>query len=467
MKRIICIFLVPFVLIYAEILYAQLDFLPLRADYATFFGNADKTFTEVYLAFYQSDIAYHVEDTTQVAHFTHTLKIYQNDSLFQQIEKHYTSAMGLNTDTRGMNQFMDVFPFELEPGKYNLVASVVDEVAKKSGEYTLEMDVPEYGSSLVISDIELSTKISKTGTESAFSNKNNLEIFPNPSSTFGIVQPILYFYFEVYNLKLNTDGKNRYRYHYFISDIEGRRVRDFPEKIKSSSSKVIAEAGGTNIITLPAEEFYLNIEVEDMRTNKKAFNRKKFRVDKPDRQRSDNQVQARLGGYEEYMDYGRNELEAEFEKLSYIATEQEQQVFNELDVEGMRRFLAEFWKRRDPDPTTEINEYKRTYFENLQYANATFASAFKDGWRTDQGRVILVYGKPDEIERHPSSMNSQPYEIWHYYALEGGSYFVFADLTGHGNFDLLHSNYRNEIKDNNWRQRIGSVRTEFESPGFE
>ncbi|TFG97726.1 MAG: GWxTD domain-containing protein, partial [Calditrichales bacterium] len=141
--------------------------------------------------------------------------------------------------------------------------------------------------------------------------------------------------------------------------------------------------------------------------------------------------------------------------------------FEDLDVEGMRRFIAEFWKRRDPDPTTEINEYKRMYFESVQYANATFSSSFKEGWRTDQGRVLLIYGKADEIERHPSAMGTQPYEIWIYYSLEGGSRFIFADLTGHGNFELLHSTYRTEIKDANWEQRIGKVRTEFDSPGFD
>ncbi len=97
----------------------------------------------------------------------------------------------------------------------------------------------------------------------------------------------------------------------------------------------------------------------------------------------------------------------------------------------------------------------------------SFSSAFKEGWRTDQGRVLLIYGKPDEIERNPSSLNTSPYEIWQYYSLEGGSEFVFGDITGHGDFELLHSDYRNEIKDPRWRERIGAVRTDFGGSGFD
>ncbi len=440
---------------------AQLDFLALNVDYATFSGKYDKTYTEVYVSFFQSDLTYNIEDTLNVAHFSHLVKIMQNDSIIHEFSRNYQNDIPLDTEPGLGSQFMDVFAFELEPGDYTIVTYITDNISKRQGEYKLEADIPLYKSGLSLSDIQIATKISKTDKKSNFSAKNNLEILPNPSRTYGIAQPILYFYFEVYDLKLNTNKQNRYNYHYYISDVDGRRVRDFAEKVKSSGSKVIAEAGGTNIITLASNSYFLNIEIEDLQSRKKALARKKFRVYKPSRQSSEEQIQARMEGYEEYMGYSKEQLETEFKQVTYIASKQEVNIFEELDTAGKRRFLAEFWKRRDPDQTTEVNEYKGEYFESLQYANATFSSAFKEGWRTDQGRVILVYGKPDEIERNPSSLNTSPYEIWYYYALEGGAEFVFGDLTGHGDFELLHSNYRNEIKDPTWRERIGAVRRDF------
>ena len=38
--------------------------------------------------------------------------------------------------------------------------------------------------------------------------------------------------------------------------------------------------------------------------------------------------------------------------------------------------------------------------------------------------------------------------------IEGGVYFVFADLTGFSDYTLLHSTKRGELRDDNWQRRI-------------
>jgi len=461
MRKYICIAYFVFATIKV---YAQLDFLPLTADYASFIGNNNKTYTEVYVAFYQSDLSYQVEDSLKVSHFSHTLKISSGDSIVQSAERHYKNTEKIGISTQNFKQFMDVFAFEFKPGIYDLEVTIFDEVAQKRGKYSLSMTIPEFGSNLAISEIELATRVSKSTKKSNFSNKNNLEIIPHPSRTYGINQPILYFYFEVYNLELNEDGYNRYDYHYYISDLDGKTVREFPEKIKSNASTIIAESGGTNIITLSSNDYFLNIEIEDLHSRDRISTRKKFRIEKPSRNPSNVVVPEPIPGYEIYRNFSKDQLIDEFDKSTYIAIDQEIDIFEGLDEEGMKRFLAGFWKRRDPDPATEINEYKRIYFENLEYTEVYFSNSFKKGWRTDRGRILLMYGKPDEIERFPSAMDTSPYEIWQYYGLEGGSYFIFADLSGHGSFELLHSDYRQEIKDPNWQQRIGSGRGGFGRP---
>jgi GWxTD domain-containing protein len=438
--------------------YAQLDFIPFNVDYATFQGSENKTYTEIYVSFFQSELMYQTEDTLQVAHFVHNLTISKGDSIIQTAVRKYKNTERAGVNTKKLKQFMDVFAFEFDPGSYTLQVGTIDDVANKKGDYSLTIEIPEFGSDLAISDIQLATRIEKTENKTNFSIKNNLGIYPNPSRTYGLIQPLLYFYFEAYNLTLNEEGHNRYTYHYYISDADGERVRDFPEKIKSTSAAIIAESGGTNIITLATNDYILVVELEDMLSRDKLIGKKKFRVVRPSHKSTNNLAQSRPAGYEEYLNYTREELTDEFEKVTYIAIDQELEIFEGLDEEGMKRFLAEFWNRRDPDPTTEVNEYKREYFENLEYAHLTFSNTFREGWNTDRGRILLIYGRPDEIERYPSSMDISPYEIWQYYGLEGGSYFVFADITGHGSFDLLHSTYRNEIKDPNWRERIGASR---------
>ena len=75
---------------------------------------------------------------------------------------------------------MDVFAFELEPGTYSLDVSTIDDIAKKKGDYALSIDIPAYESELVMSDIQLATKVKKATGKSNFSIKNNLEIYQNP-----------------------------------------------------------------------------------------------------------------------------------------------------------------------------------------------------------------------------------------------------------------------------------------------
>jgi GWxTD domain-containing protein len=442
------------------------DFIPVHADYGCFKGG-NKTYTEIYLSFAQNALTYSQEDSTYAAHFDHTVEIKQQDSVIHSIQRNYKNSIVHSADINKTNQFIDIFAVELDPGAYQMLATVHDQNSQKKGDFSLELIIPAFSKEFTLSSLQLSTKIEQTDRPTNFSAKNNIEIVPNPSCTFGLGVPMLYFYFEIYNLKLDMEGNNKYSYHYYISDSDGRRLRDYPEKLKSNNTSTVAEAIGTNVITLNSDTYYLNLEVKDLLANTSAFARKKFSIDKPSRQHDEKQVIARLEGYEEYMNYTEKELKDEFDRVTYIALPEEKKIFANLDLEGMKKFLAEFWKRRDQDPSTPDNEYKRIYFENLQLANAQFSSNFKEGWRSDQGRVLLIYGKPDEIERNPNSISTQPYEIWHYYALEGGAIFVFGDLSGHGYFELLHSTYRNEIKDSNWQSRLGGLRSRDQSSGFD
>ena len=80
----------------------------------------------------------------------------------------------------------------------------------------------------------------------------------------------------------------------------------------------------------------------------------------------------------------------------------------------------------------------------------------REGWKSDRGRVFLMYGEPSEIERFPNQQNTKPYEIWHYNEIQGGVIFVFADLTGFSRYTLVHSTMRGEVSDQNWMARVDS-----------
>jgi GWxTD domain-containing protein len=95
-----------------------------------------------------------------------------------------------------------------------------------------------------------------------------------------------------------------------------------------------------------------------------------------------------------------NELKHWLEKDAlYIITPKEKEEFLKLKtIEEAEDFIEKFWKRRDPTPETEENEFRETYYERIAFANEHFTSGI-GGWRTDRGMVHIMYGKPDKIEK--------------------------------------------------------------------
>lgn len=149
--------------------------------------------------------------------------------------------------------------------------------------------------------------------------------------------------------------------------------------------------------------------------------------------------------------------------VAYIITNDEKKAFRALVTDEEREnFIENFWRRRDPNPDTEENEYREEYYERIAYANEKFASGIP-GWKTDRGRVYIAWGKPDSIESHPSggsynrpsyegggSTSTYPFEIWFYRHLEGigdGLEIEFVDPTGTGEYRLARdANEKDALK---------------------
>src|SRR6476469_289065 len=79
--------------------------------------------------------------------------------------------------------------------------------------------------------------------------------------------------------------------------------------------------------------------------------------------------------------------------VAYIITGDERKAFKALATDEEREnFIENFWRRRDPNPDTEENEYREEYYERIAYANEHYASGIP-GWKTDRGRVYIAWGK--------------------------------------------------------------------------
>lgn len=104
------------------------------------------------------------------------------------------------------------------------------------------------------------------------------------------------------------------------------------------------------------------------------------------------------------------------EEVNYIIDSNERKQFLALNTDAQRdSFIDAFWKVRNPHPDSGVNSYKEEHYRRLAYANEHFGSvALQDGWRTDQGRIYIVLGAPQQIMTYPVARNVRPIEIWFY-----------------------------------------------------
>ena len=140
------------------------------------------------------------------------------------------------------------------------------------------------------------------------------------------------------------------------------------------------------------------------------------------------------------------------EDVAYIITDSERRAFLQLQTnEERENFIEQFWQRRNPDPDSVDNTYKEEHYRRIAYANEHFASGIA-GWRTDRGRIYIMYGKPDDLESHTQGetwerpldqgggeTSTYAYEDWTYHYIEGIGENVeleFVDTTGTGEFHL-------------------------------
>jgi GWxTD domain-containing protein len=109
------------------------------------------------------------------------------------------------------------------------------------------------------------------------------------------------------------------------------------------------------------------------------------------------------------------------EDVAYIISAGEREQFLRLSSDADRAaFIKDFWSKRDPDPSTAENEYKKEHYRRIAYANERFPSGVP-GWRTERGRIYIVFGPPAEIESRPGQ-----YERWAYRSgLMGGLVLEF------------------------------------------
>jgi GWxTD domain-containing protein len=140
------------------------------------------------------------------------------------------------------------------------------------------------------------------------------------------------------------------------------------------------------------------------------------------------------------------------EDVIYIISPEERNAFLQLDTnEEREQFIEQFWLRRSSNPDLPDNNFKEEHYRRIAYANEHYASGIP-GWKTDRGRMYIMWGPADEVDSHPSggtydrpmeegggSTTTYPWETWRWRYLEGiGENVIleFVDPSGSGEYHL-------------------------------
>jgi GWxTD domain-containing protein len=440
--------------------------LDVSFDYAAFRYDSVKTYVDFYYSFNGSSLHFvriASKDSTGGFSFADSLlfnvsvRIPGSDSAALRQVWEVPVSIPDTTPEYLRKSLVGKIDFVVLPGKYELSVSCKDVNNPLNNDSLLSVfPVPSYDSrKLESSEIELCSTISQ-GESGGIFYKNTYNVVPNPSATYGAGMPIIYYYLEVYNIP-DVKGDSSFTSGYEIRDSFGRvRKTSYRTRKKFGTSSV--EVGTVNGSNLKTGAYTFSYTVVDSAANSFTTSSRRFFVYNPGLgkpEAPDSNIASAAILPTVYAAMGEQQLDNEFAEARYVSTSMEKDQYKELStIDSKRQFLYEFWEKRNSDQVSKSNDTRTRYLERVAYANDHFRTGTREGWKTDRGRVYIIYGTPDEIDRHPNETDSKPYEVWYYNSLEGGVSFDFVDRTGYGDYSLVNSTERNEIHDDNWQQYL-------------
>jgi GWxTD domain-containing protein len=271
-------------------------------------------------------------------------------------------------------------------------------------------------------------------TENNLFRKAGKNVFPNVWRRYGVLNPKLTFYYEVYGIDTTVSEPLLVDYT-IINEAKAiaKKISAIELKREGKQRSVLQ---ALDISNLSSSLYNLEIIVTDPKSNLRTSQNKKFEVILFDR-------------YSSSQSLSEEDIELFDELFGYITDDIEYNQYKKLNDSEKGNFILNYWKSKDPNPSTPENEYLLKVIEKFNYANKNYSWSDQPGWKSDRGRVLIKYGMPTNIESHQSEPNTVPYEIWTY-QLEKNYSFVFADRRTTGKYTLIHSDMIGEVSDPSW-----------------
>ncbi len=417
--------------------------LRLRADCSRYRGDESNLFIEVYYSFPQRGITYQADSLGFKGALDLTVVATQGDSMTY--GSRWLVPHSVN-DTSDLQQGMNLVGVaSLALGSGDHILKVIGRDANNADRVdSMQFRIPVRmldTTKVMLSDLELATSIRQTDTKGPF-YKNTLEVIPNVDGVFTEKQRC-FIYAEAYHL-LSGDDRSDLTMKTAVFDAIGREVIS-REKVRKRVTESNVLVDQIAVDKLRTGTYSVVVALVDSSNTVLTSSGKKIYV-----YNSLLGVDSTIASSSsapltnEYAAMSEEELDKEFEWCRYTAADQEKDQYRELNGEdSKRKFMSDFWGRRPLG-------LKEEYLNRISYANTALHTMGREGFKTDRGRVYIMYGPPDDYDRHPNDPDSRPFEIWTYHSIQGGVIFVFVLRQTGGDYELVHSTHRNELHDDNW-----------------
>jgi len=313
-------------------------------------------------------------------------------------------------------------------------------------------------SGLRASDIQFAWEVGPGTPDSDF-EKNGLNIVPNPSRTYGVLQSTASVYYEIYDDDEVGEGQKVFELRQTVISPDGEDLLTVLDTVAVRTNR-FGRVFRFDVSQLPAGDYNLRVTALDLVSRRDVVTRRAFGMVWGDA-------------------WERTEAEV-VNEARVLFQEEEFERFRAMSSGDREVYLQQFWASHDPSPETRGNELRTEFQRRVDYANRHFSAFGQKGMLTDQGRIYIRFGEPDEIERQMvptgdhqldqlvpdleeenlsgrnlasnDEFDVRPYEVWTYtstgYPLfpdreyttsRTGLRFVFIDETGTGRWVLRYS----------------------------
>ncbi|NUO18148.1 GWxTD domain-containing protein [bacterium] len=415
-------------------------------DFVYFLGEDSLTYCEVYTGVQRSELVYiATQEDSSYAQFSLITTIGRSDSILISDTLDTIDKTSRTESHSGGAYFPYISRYLLFPGSYDLTIELVQDSADNYDWTEIGLEVPYVSAQASLSGIALGAELAFAAGPSAFT-RNGLRFVPNPSGFYGAELPMLYYYLECYGLDTLGPVEDSIMVQRRVIDGETGQDAKQPSLRKYArpgESLVIAD--GFPAYTLRTGTYILSIQVEVPNQAAREAMKKFYVYRREDTDFLSADVGNRASSMINYNSEGgileTIDPDSALELLHYLLTRQEMRRARDMDSEGKRKFIADFWKRRGPEEADAAN----VHYSRVAEANRRYSFLNREGWRTDRGRVFILYGEPDFVDRRYADAAGLDHEIWHYDKIEGGVLFIFVDQAGFGDLTLVHSTKRGEI----------------------